>query len=134
MRYIKTKDNIYEITDKQYDVLCGNLTDEEKEYYKNTVALGMGSIEEGNYKSIPIKDIIAKADTIEELCDGFYLDDGQEEFCLDDVFTNFDKFKSSCIYNNKYHIVKYEGYGFIKTSKGLIYVAKMNDEGKLCLI
>lgn len=111
MKYIRTKDGILKVDgyDDRGVCVCRGKTFYRDEYIK-------------------------QADTIEELCDGFYLDDGQEEFCLDDVFTNFDKFKSSYIYNNKYHIVKYEGYGFIKTSKGLIYVAKMNDEGKLCLI
>lgn len=111
MKYIRTKDGILKVDgyDDRGVCVCRGKTFYRDEYIK-------------------------QADTIEELCDGFYLDDGQEEFCLDDVFTNFDKFKSSYIYNNKYHIVKYEGYGFIKTSKGLMYVAKMNDEGKLCLI
>lgn len=74
------------------------------------------------------------ADTIDELCDGFYIDDGQQKFCLDDAFTNFDKFKSVCEYNNRYCAGKYEGYGFIKTPKGLVYVAKMNKKGDLELI
>ena len=73
------------------------------------------------------------ADTIEELCDGFYIVDGQE-LCFEEVFTNFDKFKSSYEYYNKYCVGKYDGYGFIKTSKGLIFVAKMNKKGDLELI
>lgn len=73
-----------------------------------------------------------QADTIKELCDGFYIDEGNEfsfyeenayedfEEAKKDFFTNFDNTSTL--------------YAFIKTTKGLIYVAKMNEKGVLELI
>lgn len=68
-----------------------------------------------------LKDIVKQADTIEELCDGYVVesDDGWYGFKI----INFAK--------QDYHIrERYQEqniilYGFIKTDKGLIYVAKM---------
>ena len=85
--YIRTKDNIYEITDKQYDVLCGNLTKEEKENFKNITSFGIGSVEEGTYQSILIKDIFKHSENLAELCDGFtyeYCKGSEHERCWRD--------------------------------------------------
>lgn len=66
---------------------------------------------------------IREANTIEELCDEFVV--------------NFECFNRSYyfIYKNSYDELKsdvqtfnYSAYGAIWTSKGLIYVAKMNDK------
>lgn len=73
------------------------------------------------------KNFLKEADTIEELCDEF-------------VFVDF-----GIISNKEYHFKTLEEskksnalydrcYGAIWTSKGLIYVAKMNDKGELELI
>ena len=133
MKYIKTTDGIFEISDKEYDLLCGNLTEREKEIYKNITSIGIGSIEEGTYKSILIKDIINQANTIEELCDGFYLEFG-EVFDITNVYEK-ERYKDfQNFYNQLNDTLIINAYGFIKTSKGLIYVAKMNEKGELCLI
>lgn len=70
---------------------------------------------------IPKNEIVDEADTLEELCDEFVV-----------------------IIENKPHIIPREWlkqeiivdelYGAIWTSKGLIYVAKMNDKGELELL
>ena len=67
------------------------------------------------------------ADTIEDLCDMFVVindDWGKEPYCCTYVEIKL------------YKIFKTKGkvYGAIWTDKGLIYVAKMNQEGKLELI
>ena len=75
-------------------------------------------------KTVRTSDIIKKADTIEELCDEFvdiYENEKPDISLLSDIIY-FESYKS--------HIV----YGAIWTDKGLIYVAKMNDEGELELL
>lgn len=87
--------------------------------------------------------IVAEADTIEELCDGFYLDN--EEYELVDRFyyyhKQYDCFKSFANSHRGFSRSCFKEYkadlylrGFIKTDKGLIYVAKMNDKGELELL
>ena len=75
---------------------------------------------------------IIEADTIEELCDGFYIDKCKEEFLLDEMFDDcwydFNLYFKDCAKSG------IDVYGFIKTDKGLIYVAKINDKGELELI
>lgn len=68
-----------------------------------------------------VNDIVEEADTIEELCDCFV------DYCEEDdsYFVSNDK----PVRRNKYEI-----YGAIWTDKGLIYVAKMNEKGSLCLL
>ena len=71
-------------------------------------------------------DITKEADTIEELCDRFVVIDKETKEVMNIVsFLAYAKLWSSC---------KYNIYGAIWTSKGLIYVAKMNDKGDLLLI
>ena len=123
--YIRTEDNLYEITDKQYDILCGNLTEEEKENYKNITSFGMGSVEEGTYKSILIKDIFKYSESLVELCDEFVL---IERDAKPIIFKTLQGAINNKIYDDE--II----YGCIWTNKGLIYVAKMNENGELELI
>lgn len=76
-----------------------------------------------------------QADAIEELCDGFFIDNGHPEIDdIDDMFLDFVIFKNNVRYCETYCVGNFTGYGFIKTDKGLIYVAKMNSEGELVLI
>lgn len=85
-------------------------------------------------------EILAEADTIEELCDGFYIDfvnyKGFDKDKIGEPYT-FEEFRDCFITYREYEGKGYthcEGYAFIKTSKGLIYVAKMNENGELCLL
>jgi hypothetical protein len=76
---------------------------------------------------------VKEADTIEELCDEFVVVYDKSEQCDNEVFnaTNYTPIEACNFYNN----IKIESlYGAIWTSKGLIYVAKMNDKGELELI
>jgi len=65
--------------------------------------------------------IVKQADIIEELCDCFSYDiETTRDFAVARSW--------------KLHNLEREIYGCIKTDKGLIYVAKMNKDGVLCLI
>ena len=112
MKYIRTKDNIYEF----------NLL---KKYYNVWLPKNGEPIEES--------DIIKQADTIEELCDGYIVEHPINAFkffyekkevlsFLNNTCAYMFKFCELCIYS------------VIKTNKGLIYVAKMNEKGELELI
>lgn len=72
---------------------------------------------------------IRESETIEELCDEFV--------CYFEIFNRSYYF----IYKNSYdelkrdvQTIQYSAYGAIWTSKGLIFVARMNDKGELELI
>ena len=72
------------------------------------------------------------ADTIEELCDGLIVEEKGNEsnwFVMD-----IDEFKNLSYDNKQYQKEHWNFYAFIKTDKGLIYVAKMNDKGELKLL
>ena len=77
-----------------------------------------------------VDEIVNQSDTIEELCDEFvvYWENWKEwhEHCFS--FTEVNQILE------EYDLPKSCVYGAIWTSKGLIYVAKMNDEGELCLL
>ena len=103
MKYIRTKDEnnlIIDMTDMQ---LTYNLTDDFIDFNRF-----------GMFK------IIKQADTIEELCDEFVVED-RDEFA---IFHNLKLAKQT----------KGIVYGAIWTDKGLIYVAKMNEKGELELL
>ena len=97
MKYIRTKDEIYEINWFDAD----NFGDEKGDIHSNC-------------------EIINEADTIEELCD---------EFVFEETYPS----------GLKRHIITEDvavgtQFGAIWTDKGLIYVAKMNDNGELELL
>ena len=71
-------------------------------------------------------DIIAKADTIEELCDEFVYETNENNHYIKDKHNAIQLF-----FDNEKPVAY---YGAIWTDKGLIYVAKMNDKGELELI
>ena len=116
MKYIRTfkynEDSLFEVIEE----------------FEETVKCKLTNCENG-YLILSKEDIIQQADTIEELCDEFvYKRDfsnkynisllSYKELCLD-----FKEHKS-------YDVI----YAAIWTSKGLIYVAKMNEDGELELI
>ena len=72
------------------------------------------------------ENIIAQADTIEELCDEYVIPRYQDTFIVDRFSKQICLNHIKCGYGDV--------YGAIWTSKGLIYVAKMNDKGELELI
>ena len=74
-------------------------------------------------------DIIKQADTIEELCDEFvgYFECFNRSYYF--VYEkSYDELKKDV------QTIQYSAYGAIWTDKGLIFVAKMDSEGKLELI
>ena len=76
--------------------------------------------------------IVKEADTIEELCDGLIVEDKDN---TDNWFVmDISEYQSKDNEDKKYMVDRWNFYAFIKTDKGLIYVAKMNEEGKLCLL
>ena len=121
MKYIKTKNEIYKV------VLMS--------------PLGFVRIDkrDGTFPDIFEKDIIKKADTIEELCDCVVT---MNELCDTPITKNLlhELGNDKHIIKNSLYQIKQGQHGkwwlklAIWTDKGLIYVAKMNEDGKLCLL
>ena len=115
MKYIRTKDAIYKVRKPALD---------EYLWEDSTYVYG--------HEHIDNKDIIKRADTIEELCDElviancwfdskpFVFPKHKSVNPLEEIWTHYDN-ETVC-------------YGAIWTDKGLIYVAKMNEKGELKLL
>lgn len=127
--FVRTKDNIYEITDKQHDFLCGNLTEEEKKYYKNITAFSTGDVEKGTYKSILIKDIINQSRSPFALCDEFVVIRNSTKINQLVRTDNIKYLKEMMKEDKRIIAVK----GAIWTDWGLKYVAQVNESGGLDL-
>ena len=112
MKYIRTKDGIYEINKLIYAF------NDNEEYL--------------------IKDIVKEADTIEEVCDAFVWEKYPWAEVIE-VFPDNPWDKTTPKERNlKYARERAKAgktiYGAIWTDKGLIYVAKMNEKGELELL
>ena len=112
MKYIRTKDGIFELI----WVVVG----------KN----GKQFIIEKYDGAIYEEEIIAQADTIEELCDEFVVVYKDSEPYLTQHLSYAEMEEYNLRVNGNNGII----YGAIWTDKGLIYVAKMNDKGELELL
>ena len=116
-KYIRTKDGIYDMTTKnekgEYDVQIVDYVEEET-YGGRT----------GRLYLIPPKSVIKQADNVEELCDEFIIKMSKEHYVSKRSLLELRDMNNyvGCI------------YGAIWTDKGLIYVAKMNEKGKLVLL
>lgn len=155
MKYIRTKDGIYETLD--YDQLPNNLKkqlDERehscmKDYKKIGVFAKMkqGALSISNIQPILLFAIQNQADTIEELCDYVIrkpvgsVDD--RAFILKNIIhkgylnrNNYEEVRKEIkqLYEMRKKGDKAIIYLAIETDKGLIYVAKMNDKGELELL
>ena len=108
-KYIRTPEGIFEFA-KRFDL----------EYYRQ-----LGYTEEQINNKF-IRNGNRLADTIEELLDGFIVEnkDYHNWFFLD-----VSEFKERCT-----TLINWTYTGFIKTDKGLIYVAQLNDKGELELL
>lgn len=122
MKYISTKDG------KIYKTL--------EEYMQSDLPptkMRVEDVAKGWHNIIPKSKIIKQADTIEELCDCFVKIKRKKDYR--DYILKFD-FKDLPLL--KEQRIKYPTspvYGAIHVEdKGLIYVAKMNDEGELELL
>ena len=124
MKYIRTKDGIYEVKledvkfrDKLYYIVC-----ERKSKDENIKGL------------IDINQVIKQSDTIEELCDEFrykYDEFLQHERCWRNSKGMWlDNDNDLPLSEKEISTIK----GAIWTESGLKYVAKMNEEGDLELI
>ena len=85
--------------------------------------------------AFPESDIVKQADTIEELCDEFVIYDKDQNngfpiTCPKERLTEIKPYIQICMQKQFNCWLK----GAIWTDKGLIYVAKMNEEGELELL
>ena len=126
MKYIRTKEAIFELVNEHT-----HTSDVEglegKEFYEawqpERISLNLHKYS----RSVEVLRVIKFANTIEELCDEFVVhtwEDGKK------VCNSLYFVKTIYMKNGNYD----EIYGAIWTDKGLIYVAKMNDKGELCLL
>ena len=114
MKYIRTKDGIYArmFPDVEQQISFDHKTIEPAYYSINN-------------EWIAKRDVIKQADTIEELCEWFVIEE-TGHYSYRDFNTAKGMLKAI-----------HEGgklFGAIWTDKGLIYVAKMNDKGELELL
>jgi len=121
MNYIRTKDGVYKFKSE-------NICKKDNELFE--IQEFFEPIHHINYKLLG--QIQKQADTIEELCDRFIFINKkyQEERNRYIVYTRLFEKKNL----PKYIQNGTEIYGAIFTDKGLIYVAKMNENGDLKLI
>ncbi len=87
-------------------------------------------VKDGVYQAM---DIIAKADTIEELCDEFVVV-GKHKGTVKHKEELFRGEDGAWLKEIGFPEKLFNIYGAIWTDKGLIYVAKMNEDGELCLL
>ena len=112
MKYIRTKDGIYELVKED-----GNWLEIISNFERKMQC----------HCEIKKHAVIKQADTIEELCDAF-------------VSVDKDNNRICHLWNELDRLLVFERghdtyfYGAIWTDKGLIYVAKMNDKGELKLL
>ena len=111
MKYIRTEDKIYEV-------------DMFSIHYLGETTFSCWDI--NHTKAFNNWHIVKQADTIEELCDEFVVIHKE----LNGNHT-IHKFISYLTNEQK---AGNQVYGAIWTDKGLIYVAKMNEKGELCLL
>ena len=115
MRYIRTKD----VYGKEVILYIKEDRSNILKYCKKDVILNCGIKKPAVIISRKVFDNLSQADTIEELCD---------EFVYGETLI-YDKEEMKFL-TSRGEIV----YGAIWTSKGLIYVAKMNEKGELELL
>lgn len=122
MKYIRTKD--------------GRISYLDTEPYEDEVYYVVIT-NKGRMKCYRPDEVIKQANSIEELCDEFVIFNPnlnpkyqKQHFTVKvawEKFLNADSAK----YQKEFDI---DLYGAVWTDKGLIYVAKMNNDGVLCLI
>ena len=111
MKYFRTKDGIYQSV--FFKIGVDSETGEEYLTGRDTKI------------HTPNNKIINQADTIEELCD---------EFVIDEIgHYQYGDFETAKAMLETIH-EKGKLYGAIWTDRGLIYIAKMNEEGALELL
>lgn len=118
MKYIRTKDGIYEVLEIY--------TYTKKKLGVIIESLGCKTQNENELKTIFFCDVLKHADTIEELCDEFVVI--HKELNGNHIIHRYNWLGKS------EHKMGNEVYGAIWTECGLKYVAKMNEKGELELL
>ena len=118
MKYIRTKDEIYEVLEIY--------TYTKKKLGVIIESLGCKTENESELKTIFYGNVLKQADTIEELCDEFVV--AADFYDKPNVLTKVNSLPIDIDLTN--HTI----YGAIWTDKGLIYVAKMNENGGMELL
>lgn len=111
-KFIRTKDGIFEVrTISDEPIIDFN----GKPDYEDTRAIYTTTDEKYTYYYG--YQVIKEADTIEELCDGFYIDIPGRDFNSLWVYKDFASCQKAATLLEENHVK-----GFIKTEKGLIFV------------
>ncbi len=118
MKYIRTKDGIYEVSE----------LNEYATHYKMDKTVVIDKLQT---KYILNKFILAQADTIEELCDIYVIVGEDKDTNGNPILWSI---RQDIPFFMKYYFNYNEIYAAIWTKWGLKYVAKMDSEGKLVLI
>ena len=114
-RFIRTKDELYDTQNLMYRTIKDN----------KVYRVGW-DVEKPTFEA----DIIAEADTLEELCDEFVIENDYCGQISQSRYFDFEVAKQNIDIASNDVI-----YGALRIAgKGLIYVAKMNNEGALELI
>lgn len=115
--FVRTDEGIYELTDNMtietgvYSFFGKVYNTTEKHLFRNDNDLG---------------EFVAQSENLDELCDGFYIDEGNEfSFYKENAYEDFEEAKE--VFKKEFDDTS-TLYGFIKTRKGLIYVAKMDSD------
>ena len=118
MSYIRTKDGVYKIDEvKPYF-----LDEKQKLFINNELKVAINE-----------QRVINQSENLEELCDCIIETKGHTGDYFHYTYTAFDEPSKERLLDDMIN-QDFEVYYAIWTSKGLIYVAKMDNEGKLVLI
>jgi len=117
MKYIKTKNGIYEVKH-----------DEKSFIYKGSNMIAIYDPKVYQVRDICKDEIIKESDNIKDLCDRFivYVEDI-------DLYEIYDYYDEAYTYYDDMDYLEHpcKLYGVLETDKGLIYAAKLNDERDL---
>ena len=127
MKYIRTRYGIFDLS--RFKFQKGDI-DQSKVGSRQDCYWEQHNIEYCSHKCIWVKDIIAQADTIEELIEGIVAIRKSDNFKL--LYTNTYIEEAIKYYKGK--LKDFNVFGAIWTDKGLIYVAKINNKGELELL
>lgn len=123
--YIRTKDGVYELKENMtiengvYSFFGKIYNTTEKHLFRNDKDLG---------------EVVKQSENLEELCDRYIGISNNKPMIIKYEFDEYyDEYGDS--YTKEELLMEYDIiYGAIYTSKGLIYIAKMNENGVLELL
>lgn len=110
--FVRTEDGIYEVS--------------EYNDYATHKRKGSTLVEKDRTSYIKNENIVKQSENLDELCDGFYIDEGNEfSFYKENAYEDFEEAKE--VFKKEFDDTS-TLYGFIKTRKGLVYVTKMDSD------